>query len=618
MPEFDVKALLSGLDNRPGVYQMMDEAGEPIYVGKAGSLKKRVASYFRSRRLPPKTRAMMRHIKSVEVIKTHTESEALLLENNLIKKYRPRYNVVLRDDKSYPYIHLDDSTDFPRLGFYRGNRSGPGRYFGPYANSGAVREILAQLQKIFPIRQCEDSFFRTRSRPCLQYQIERCTAPCVGTVSAEGYQRDVEQAVLFLEGKNERLRRYLSAAMEKASTDQDFETAAMYRDRIRSLARIQETQSISGGEGDWDIVALVLENGVACVNVTFVRLGCHSGSKSFFPKINIEARTDEVMSAFLGQFYLNKPAPAEILVHPAPRDIDLIENMLTEREGKKIRLQARPRSRRARLLKNALENARHRLVGYISEQASQFDKREALRRMLSLEALPERLECVDVSHTQGESAVVSCVVFNEEGPVTTDYRRYNVQTNAPGDDYAALKKALYRRYKKLKGGEGRIPDLLVIDGGKGQLKVAEKVLEELQIDGVSVTAVAKGPTRKPGLENLFVSGRKGAIRPGRQSPGLLLLQKIRDEAHRFAIAGHRRRRAKTRVTSSLQEIPGVGNKRRQALLRHLGGLQEVRRAGIDDLARVPGIGSDLARKIYNHYHYQINRGQWPRRDIHHS
>lgn len=605
MTELDAKTLLAGLDNSPGVYQMLDAAGKTLYVGKARSLKKRVASYFRASGLPPKTQAMMRHVANVEIIRTHTESEALLLENNLIKKHRPRYNVVLRDDKSYPYIHLDDSTEFPRLGFYRGNRSEPGRYFGPYANAGAVREILAQLQKIFPVRQCEDTFFRTRSRPCLQYQINRCTAPCVGYVSPETYRRDVEQAVLFLEGRNDRLHRYLSEAMEKASADLDFESAAMYRDRIRSLTRIQETQSISSDDGDWDIVALAVEGGAACVDVTFVRSGRHSGSKAFFPKINLEAREDEIMSAFLGQFYLNKPVPGEILVNPAPRDVTLIQDMLAEREGRKVRLQPNPRGRRARLLDGAVDNARHRLTRHLSEHAGQAGKLSSLQQMLSLDSVPTRMECVDVSHTQGEAAVVSCVVFDEGGTAATgDYRRYNVRTESPGDDYEALRTALTRRYEKLKDGEGRIPDLLIIDGGKGQLAVAVQVLEELQIDGLPVVSVAKGPTRKPGFEKLFVSGRARAIQPRPHSPGLLLIQQIRDEAHRFAITGHRRRRAKSRVTSSLQEIPGIGSKRRQALLRHLGGLQEVQRAGVDDLSRVPGISADLARKIYHHFHQQ--------------
>jgi len=604
MVELDSRTLLAGLDNSPGVYQMLDAGGATLYVGKARSLKKRVASYFRNGGLPPKTQAMMSRVTSVEVIKTHTESEALLLENNLIKKHRPRYNVLLRDDKSYPYIHLDDSTGFPRLGFYRGNRSAPGRYFGPYANAGAVREVLAQLQKIFPVRQCEDTFFRSRSRPCLQYQINRCTAPCVGYVSPASYREDVEQAVLFLEGRNDGLHRYLSEAMEKASDNLDFEAAAMYRDRIRSLARIQETQSVSSGEGDRDVVVLAMEQGIACVDVTFVRSGRHSGSKSFFPKINLEAPPEEIVAAFLGQFYLNKPVPPEILVHPAPKDVALLECMLSDREGRKVHLQPRPRGRRARLLDNALENARHGLARHLSEQASAVDKRESLQQLLSLDDVPERMECVDVSHTQGEAAVVSCVVFDRDGPSNSEYRRYNVKTDAPGDDYAALREALSRRYEKLKSGEGRIPDLLIIDGGKGQLSVAEQVLEEFQVDGVSVVSVAKGPTRKPGFEKLFVSGAKKPVHPRPHSAGLLLIQQVRDEAHRFAITGHRRRRAKTRVTSSLQEIPGVGNKRRQALLRHLGGLQEVQRAGIDDLARVPGISSDLARKIYNHFHQQ--------------
>jgi len=602
MPDLNAKALLAGLDDSPGVYQMIDAGGVVVYVGKARSLKKRVASYFRTGGLPPRTRAMMSHVADVQVIRTHTESEALLLENNLIKKHRPRYNVVLRDDKSYPYIHLDDSTDFPRLAFYRGNRTEPGRFFGPYANAGAVREILSQLQKIFPVRQCEDTFFQSRSRPCLQYQIKRCTAPCVGYVDRRRYLEDVEQAALFLEGRNDALHRYLSEAMETASRALDYETAAMYRDRIRSLARIQETQSISGGDGDWDIVALVMDQGAACVEVTFVRSGRHSGSKYFFPRINLEAGEDEVMAAFLGQFYFDKPVPPEILVNTAPNGAALIQDMLSEREGHRVRIQPRPRGRRARLVAGAADNARHRLANHLSEQAGEADKRRSLQELLGLEAAPARMECLDVSHTQGEAAVVSCVVFEEEGPATSDYRRYNVRPGQPGDDYAALEEALSRRYRKLKDGDGRLPDLLIIDGGKGQLAVAEQVLEENQVDGVAVVSVAKGATRRPGLEKLYLSGRQRAVHPRAHSPGLHLIQQIRDEAHRFAITGHRRRRGRARVTSSLQEIPGVGDKRRRALLSHFGGLQEIQRAGVEDLSRIPGISPSLARRIYEHFH----------------
>jgi len=604
MSDLNPKLLLSGLDDSPGVYQMIDASGQILYVGKARSLKKRVSSYFRSSGLPPKTLIMMRQVDNVEVIRTHTESEALLLENNLIKKHRPRYNVLLRDDKSYPYIHLDDGGEFPRLGFHRGKRSAPGRYFGPYPNSGAVRDILAQLQKIFPVRQCEDSFFRSRSRPCLQYQIRRCTAPCVGYISAQRYRQDVEQALLFLEGHDHRLHRHLSQAMETAARNQDYETAALYRDRIRSLTRIQETQSISHGDRDWDVIALAMDGGAACVDVTFVRSGRHSGSKSFFPKINLEAKADEIMSAFIGQFYLDKPVPPEILTRPAPRDTALLADMLTQKQGRQVRIQARPRGRRARLAESSLDNARHRLARHLSEQASDTGKREALQSLLGLDSLPERIECLDVSHTGGESAVVSCVVFNREGALSSDYRRYNVTPATPGDDYAALREALTRRYEKLKSGEGIMPDLLLIDGGKGQLGVAEQVLEELQIDGIAVAAVAKGASRRPGMEQLFRAGRGRAIQPRPHDPGLLLVQRIRDEAHRFAITGHRRRRGKQRMTSSLREIPGVGDKRRQALLQHMGGLREVRRAGVEDLSRVPGISSELARKIYNHFHSQ--------------
>lgn len=581
---------------------MLNESGEILYVGKARNVKKRVSNYFRSSGLLPKTQAMMLHVTDVEVIKTNTESEALLLENNLIKKHRPRYNVVLRDDKSYPYIRLDDTSDFPRLGFYRGNRSEPGRFFGPYANAGAVREILSQLQKIFPVRQCEDTFFKLRSRPCLQYQIKRCTAPCVGYIDKERYEKDVEQAELFLKGKSDSLNQYLMDAMEKASTRLDFEMAASYRDRIRSLNRIRETQIISGEEGDWDVIAMIVDQGIACVEVTFVRSGRHSGSKSFYPKINLEAKPQQIMSAFLGQFYLNKPIPSEILCDPEPLEKELLMEALSTKSKKQVYIQGKPRGRRVRLLRNARDNARIRLKQYLAGKASETERRENLQQNLDLQTTPEHIECFDASHTSGNQTVVSCVVFGTDGADKSAYRRYNIRADTQGDDYAALREALKRRYEKIKSGEGKLPDLIIIDGGKGQLGTARQVLEELQIDDVAIISVAKGSLRKPGLERIFTTDQPRAIHLQPHAPGFLFIQQIRDEAHRFAITGHRQRRSKIHVKSTLEEIPGIGAKRRQSLLQHFGGLQEVQRAGVDDLTRVPGVSLDLAKKIYNYFH----------------
>ncbi len=598
----DPKTYLQNLTQLPGIYVMRDRQGVVLYVGKARNLRKRVASYFRRSGLPPKTQAMMRRVVDIETTKTRSESEALLLEQNLIKQHRPRYNIDLRDDKSYPYIHLDDSHEFPRLGFYRGNRSEAGRFFGPYANAGAVRETLAQLQKIFPVRQCEDTFFRSRSRPCLQYQIGRCTAPCVGLVDREDYAEDVRQAVLFLEGKDRSLAEFLMDRMEQASAQLDFETAARFRDRLRALRRIQEHQYVTGDVGDIDIVALFMEEGLACIETVFVRGGRHNGSKAFFPESSIEATPAQLMAAFLGQFYLNKAVPAEILTRPAPADRALLENMLNQRPGPRVRIRVNPRGKRARWLDMAQENAKERLKQRLAGRTNQQRQLEVLRQALDLNEVPRRIECFDVSHTAGEATVAACVVFDVRGPVKSDYRRYNIKDVVPGDDYGALANALMRRYRRVQETEGTVPDLLLIDGGKGQLTVAHEVLSELQLEGVVLMAIAKGPARKPGAERLFLLGRRQALTLAPQSPALHLIQRIRDEAHRFAITGHRQRRGRSRVRSTLEDIPGIGSKRRQALLRHLGGMQEVARAGVEDLVAVPGISPELARKIYTHLH----------------
>ena len=593
--------LLQEAPSSPGVYQFLGGEGETLYVGKARNLKKRLASYFRHSGVPPKTSAMMTHVRDVALTLTHTESEALLLESNLIKKHRPRYNIVLRDDKSYPYIRLDDSHRFPRLGFYRGSRREPGRYFGPYASANSVRETLAQLQKIFPIRQCEDTFFRLRSRPCLQFQIKRCSAPCVDLISTVEYAEDVKQAVLFLEGRDSQLADYLEERMEQLSARQDYEAAAQYRDRIQALRRVLEHQYVSGGVGDSDVIVLCQEQDQVCIAVTFIRSGRHSGNKSFFPRPSLDENTSQILAAFIGQFYLAKTVPDEIVVYPRTKNKKLLEDALMQHAEKKIRIIANPRGRRARVVEQTLHNAQVSLAAHIASRHTQETRIEALRQLLDLDELPSRIECFDASHTSGQSTVVSCVVFDAMGPQKSQYRRFNVKQGA-GDDYAALSQALHRRFKKIKEGEGVFPDLLLIDGGKGQVNAAKSVLDELQIEGIVILGVAKGVRRKPGHERLYLAGRKKPLVTLPDRPALHYIQSIRDEAHRFAITGHRQQRAKSTQRSQLQEIPGIGNMKRKALLKHLGGLQGVARAGTEDLAGVPGISRQLAQRIYSFFH----------------
>jgi excinuclease ABC subunit C len=598
-----LRAQLKTLSGSPGVYRFLNEKGELLYVGKARNLKKRVTSYFRTSGLSPRIHAMMQSVASIDVTVTHTEGEALLLENNLIKSLRPRYNVLLRDDKSYPYIYLAEDHPFPRITFHRGARRGKGRYFGPFPSAGAVRESLQLLQKMFPVRQCEDTVYRNRSRPCLQYQIKRCSAPCVGLIDESAYREDVHLAILFLEGRSQALTDELAAKMEQASLQQDYERAALLRDRIATLGRIQERQYVSGEGGDADVLAVATEGTAACIVVTYIRDGRNLGNKVFFPKLVGEATREEVLSAFLPQYYLDKPTPAAIYVSGTVADRALLEETLTAQQGgKRVRIVSSPRGAPRRWVQMAQLNAADALRRQLASQASLRARFESLQEALGLDEIPARIECFDVSHTQGEATVASCVVFDQNGPVKSDYRRFNIEGVAAGDDYGALQQALTRRYQRLKEGEGRLPDLLLIDGGRGQLHVAEAVLQELQVEGVKLVGVAKGPERKPGKEQLFLSGTDGPTILPADSAGLHLIQQVRDEAHRFAITGHRQRRAKARVTSSLEQIPGIGKKRRQALLQQLGGLQSVARAGIEDLMRVPGISPALAQRIYDAFH----------------
>jgi excinuclease ABC subunit C len=598
---FDAKAFLKTLTSRPGVYRMIGTDDKVLYVGKAKNLKRRVSSYF-TRALNLRIQCMVVQIERIEVTVTHTEAEALILENNLIKSLKPRYNVLLRDDKSYPYIYLSTDQPFPALSFRRGSRKGGGRYFGPYPSAGSTRETLQLLQKLFPVRQCEEGFFRNRSRACLQYQIKRCSAPCVGLISETDYREDVRHAELFLDGKTSTVVDALVARMEAASAALAFEQAALYRDQIKLLNRIQERQYVSGERGDLDIVAVALQAGTACVQVFFIRAGRNLGNKAFFPTIPAGAEAGAVLSAFVAQYYLEKAVPAEIILSHAGEDQTLLEQVLGEQAGRRVRISHRLRGERARWLQMALNNAELALKARLASRIDMQGRLERLQQALGLDESPSRMECFDISHTRGEKTVASCVVFNAEGPLKSDYRRFNIDGITPGDDYAAMRQALERRYTRIKKGEVALPDILFIDGGKGQLSTAHEILVELGIAGLTLVGVAKGPDRKAGMEQLFLFGDSTPIILPADSPALHLVQQIRDEAHRFAITGHRQRRARSRKTSVLEALPGIGPKRRQRLLKQFGGLQELTRAGVEDIARVDGVSLKLARLIYQAFH----------------
>ena len=600
---FDPSPLLRNLSHRPGVYRMLDRRGKVIYVGKARDLRKRVASYFQKHHADAKTAAMIGQIADVEVTVTNTESEALLLEYNLIKRHRPRFNVVLRDDKSYPWIYVATDHPYPRLQFYRGARKGKGRYFGPYPNAGAVRRSLNELQKLFLLRNCRDSFFRNRSRPCLQHQIRRCTAPCVGLISQADYAEDVNAAMLFLEGRNRKVIDVMVERMERASEAREYEQAARYRDMIVKLKKVESDQLMTRhGARDLDVIGAATDGRLHCVTVLFIRNGGVQGSRHHFPRIGVQTPDAELLAGFLAQYYLAREAPPEIIVTTDFEDRELLESNLTERSGHKVSIRHRVRGDRARWLELARQNAEQGLRIQAASNATLKRQFRALGEALVLDAPPERLECFDVSHTSGEATVASCVVYNQAGPLKSDYRRFNLKSAKAGDDYGAMKEALFRRYRRVKKGEVPVPDVLFIDGGKGQVAIAMDVLEELELDWIRVVGVAKGSTRKAGMEQLFPAGASKPLVLAPDAPALHLIQQIRDEAHRFAITGHRQRRGKARKTSRLEEIPGLGPKRRRELLRQFGGLQGVRGAGIDDLAKVNGISRALAERIYNDLH----------------
>jgi excinuclease ABC subunit C len=601
---FDPSAFLATCSGRPGVYQMFDVDARLLYVGKAKNLKKRLASYFRKTGLAPKTAALVGHIAQIDTTIVANETEALLLEQTLIKEWRPPYNILLRDDKSYPYVFLSDGQ-FPRLSIHRGAKKAKGRYFGPYPSAGAIRESLSLLQKTFFVRQCEDSFYRNRTRPCLQYQIKRCKAPCVDLVEPAEYAEDVRHSVMFLEGRSHQLTNELAADMEKAAMALDFEKAAQLRDQVGLLRRIQDQQTMEGGTGDIDVIAAFVNPGGACVHLISVRGGRVLGSKNFFPQVGIEEEVAEVMSAFLAQYYLGnaeRELPAELIVNVVHEDFEALVAAIDSLRGRELTISHRVRGTRARWQQLAVTNAEQALGARLANRQHVAARFEALAEVQDLDEPPQRLECYDISHSSGEATVASCVVFGPEGPIKADYRRYNIEGITAGDDYAAMHQALTRRFKRAKDGEGKLPDVLLVDGGKGQLNMARDVLRELEVPELILLGVAKGTTRKAGFETLYLNDAAHEFTLKGDSPALHLIQQIRDEAHRFAITGHRARRGKTRRTSTLEGVAGVGPKRRRELLKHFGGLQELARASIDEIAKAPGISKKLAESIYASLH----------------
>tara|TARA_R110002049_G_scaffold2743_1_gene20921 strand:- start:17526 stop:19349 length:1824 start_codon:yes stop_codon:yes gene_type:complete len=599
--QFDDKAFLKTLTQQPGVYRMLNSDATILYVGKAKNLKKRVSSYFNRGSISPRIKQMIQQVAAMEVTVTNTEAEALLMENNLIKEHRPKYNILLRDDKSYPYILLS-SHEFPSLSFYRGSKKNKGEYFGPYASVGAVRETLSLLQKTFKVRQCSESYYRNRSRPCLQYQIERCSAPCVNMVSEKIYEKDVDFARQFLQGKSEQVINHLVSEMEKASEDLEFEHAAKLRDQIDALRQVSQQQYVSDLSSDCDIITCRLRDSLACVQVFQVRNKMNLGNKCFFPKIPAHYNEQELLSAFIGQYYLHRRPPEEIITAHEPAESDVLAEMLSNQREAKVKITSSVRGKRARWLEFANKNVATAFESRLASQSGMEQRFAALEEIFKLPEPVQRMECFDISHTSGELTVASCVVFNREGPSKSEYRKFNIDGITPGDDYAAMLQALTRRYTRLKKGEGKLPDILFIDGGKGQLTQAGQVMEELQVTDVLVVGVAKGVERKPGMEQLFILGDKQPIHLGGDSLALHLIQQIRDEAHRFAITNHRKRRNKSRTMSPLQGIPGLGPKRRQSLLKHFGGMRGIERASEQELAKVNGISKQLAQSIHEILH----------------
>jgi len=604
-PHFDHVRFLADASQQPGIYQMFGAEGNILYVGKAKNLKSRLASYFRKTGLSAKTMALVSRIHRIEVTITASEAEALILEQNLIKANRPPYNISLRDDKSYPYIFVSSGEPYPRISVHRGAKKKQGDYYGPFPNVGAVRESLHFLQKTFRVRQCEDSVFNNRSRPCLQYQIKRCTAPCVELVNKDDYANDLRHTRMFLTGNGQELMAELANQMDEAAQNLEFEKAAQFRDQITFLRSIQSQQVIEEGQGDIDIVALATRPNGLCVHILFVRQGRILGSRSFFPQSGLAETSADVLTQFIAQFYLasaGRDIPREIITNYELEEVDLLATALQQAIGRQVYFSHSVRSHRAQWLQMAVNAAEQNLIAHLNTKQNSLDRFVALQDALQLDEIPQRMECFDISHSSGELTVASCVVFDTNGPLKSDYRRFNIEGITPGDDYAAMQQALERRYTRLKKGEGKMPDILLIDGGKGQLSIAKAVLAELGIDDVLMIGVAKGSTRKAGFETLYNAQTDTEIVLNNDSPALHLIQHIRDEAHRFAITGHKQRRDKKRKTSTLEDIPGVGAVRRRELLRHFGGIQEIQKASVNDLLKVNGINQHLAEEIYAFFH----------------
>jgi excinuclease ABC subunit C len=603
-PSFDVKAFLKTLTQRPGIYRMLNDKGEIIYIGKAKNLKNRVSSYFRNQNASPKQQAMVAKVAGIEVTVTHTEGEALLLESQLIKRHKPRYNISLRDDKTYPYVFISSFHDFPQITFHRGAKKRKGQYFGPYPSASAVKETLQLLQKIFPVRQCEDSYYNSRSRPCLQHQIERCTAPCVGLIDKASYKADLDNSILYLEGQGGLLIDRLVAKMETASNQLEFEQAAAYRDQIFRLRAVIESQCVEGERGDVDIIACASKGDVACVQVFFIRNGQNLGNRQFYPKMGEDNDPAQILQAFISQYYLDKAAPQELIVSHALPETALLIEVLSAQAKRQVAISSNVRGERQKWLQMALTNADNALQTKLADKQGLYARFVSLQQELGCTEVPKRLECFDISHTQGAQTVASCVVFDREGPVKSDYRRFNIEGVTGGDDYAAIHQAVFRRFKRLKQGEHIAPDILLIDGGKGQVAEAKKALAELQINNVMIVGVSKGPDRKAGMEKIILPDQDQPLDVTPNAAALLLIQHIRDEAHRFAITGHRQRRGKAQNKSVLEDIAGLGPKRRQLLLKQFGGLQGVSGASVDALASIEGISRQLAQRIYDTFHHQ--------------
>jgi excinuclease ABC subunit C len=595
MAEFDSVHLLSTLPNLPGVYRMLGETGDVLYVGKARDLKKRVSSYFQKNDLSPRIRLMVGKIHAVEITVTRSESEALVLENNLIKALSPRYNILFRDDKSYPYLVLSGHA-YPRLAYFRGTPQRQDNCFGPFPNSYAVRESIHILQKVFRLRTCEDSVFNNRSRPCLLHQIQRCTAPCVGVISKADYAADVYNAALFLAGKANEVLQAITVKMQHAAELMHYEEAALYRDQIKSLTAVREKQFVtSNSQADADVIAVVAAQGLLCVNLLMIRGGRHLGDRSLFPQNGQDVSTQEALLAFIAQHYSDRAVPAQIIVSE-PVDEPALVDMLSTQAGYAVRIQSKPTGERKSWLQMTINNAQLAITRQVAQKTTQSARLQALQMALNLPNL-QRIECFDISHTMGEATVASCVVYDLEAMQNSQYRRYNISGITPGDDYAAMRDALTRRYTKIQQTDAQRPDLILIDGGAGQLNIAKAVMDDLGITDIMLIGVAKGVERKAGMEQL-ISTDGQATRLSPDDPALHLIQQIRDEAHRFAITGHRARRAKSRVTSSLEDIAGVGAKRRQKLLETFGGMRELKNAGVAEIAQVEGISLKLAEQIY--------------------